>query len=87
MFHIENYSTCPQSFMQGKKILQSKAQILAYLINCIVFPLANEPFSVASYCSYQNLNKTSNKPVELGEFLNRMGIYFPCYDRVPDNTN
>lgn len=44
-------------------------QTLAYLINSLVSLLNNGPFSVASYCSYQNPNKTSNEPVELGEFL------------------
>lgn len=54
----------PTEFHVEKKIPQSKAQALACLIYCNISPLGNKPLSVASYCSYQNSNKTSNKPTD-----------------------
>ena len=38
------------------------------------------------YCSYQNSNKTSNNPVELGENLAKKGVYFPCQEKALDNN-
>lgn len=73
--------------MKKKKILHSKSQALAYLLNCIISLLGNDSFSVASYCSYQNTNKTSRKPGELGEILTSKGIHFLCCDRALDNNN